>query len=160
MKWPDTKKTSDIGYGFRAIRPFLVALAASLSLLAACQTPAPVIHEQMTPLEFFQAAREASALHHHTVAMTFYETYLKRFPATDHPQEAKRNLWAEYEIAFLHYKQGDDETAIALLNQLIAKYESTSNTALPQAPIKLARRVIEELNSNANSTGAKGALPD
>ena len=128
------------------LRPLVIALAAGAALLLSCQTPAPVMTEQMSAPEYFQAAREAVSQRNFAAAMAFYEVYLERFPAADHPQEAERNLWAEYESAFLYHKLGDDETAIALLGELVAQYDAEGGDDLPPAPDRLAQRVIDELS--------------
>lgn len=127
-------------------RLLIAALAASAALLLSCKTPPPVITEGMSPPEYFQAAREALSKRNLAAAMDLYKAYMEWFPAADHPQEAERNLWAEYEIAFLYHKLGDDSTAIELLNELIAKYNAEGGDALPPAPGRLAQRVVDELS--------------
>ena len=155
MKKQAAVATSTKGDCLRATRSLLITLAAGAVLITSCQTPAPVIMEQMTPPEYFQAARDAAARRNHPAAMAFYQTYLERYPAADHPQETKRNLWAEYEIAFLYHKLGDDGTAIALLGALIAKYDAEGGDKLPQAPGRLAQRVIDELSPINEGTAAE-----
>ena len=59
----------------------------------------------------------------------------------------EKNLWASYEIAFLHHKMGDDQKAIELFDKLIAKYNSTKAKNWPVAPKILAQKVKEEIIS-------------
>lgn len=155
MKEPATIVTSTKIDCLRAACSLLIALVASSALITSCQTPAPVIMDQMTPPEYFQAARGAVAQRDHATALIFYQTYIERFPAENYPQEIKRNLWAEYEIAFLYHKLGDDETALTLLSEIVAKYDAEGGDKLPQAPGRLAQRVIDELSSGNVETAAE-----
>ncbi len=131
----------------RVLQSLVVVLAAGAALLSACQTPMPDPSEQLTAPEYFQAARDSISQRNHQAAMDYYRAYLARFPATAHPDELERNLWAEYEIAFMHHKLDDDQTAIELLGLLVARYDGEGGEDLPPAPGRLARRVIEELQS-------------
>ena len=115
-------------------------------LLSSCQTPMPIT-DDMNPPEFFQAARHAVAQRDYRSAMEYYRVYLERFPAAGYPGELERNLWAEYEIGFMHHKLGDDRTAAELLGRLIARYDGEGGEDLPPAPGRLARRVVEELEA-------------
>ena len=131
----------------RVLPSLLVPLAAGAALLLGCQTPMPDSSEQMSPAEYFQAARDATGQRNYQAAMDYYRVYLERYPAATHPDELERNLWAEYEIAFMHHKLDDDQTAVELLDLLVAKYDGEGGEDLPPAPGRLARRVIEELQS-------------
>ena len=131
----------------RPLRSLLIAASAGAALLVSCQTPMPDTSEPMTPPEYFQAARDAIGRRLYQEAMDYYQVYLDQFPAAVHPDELERNLWAKYEIAFLHHKLGDDQTAIALLSQLVARYDGEGGEDLPPATGRLARRVIEELQA-------------
>lgn len=131
----------------RVLRSLAIPLAAGAALLLGCQTPMPDTSERMAPAEYFQAARDAIGQRSYQAAMDYYRAYLERFPASAHPDELERNLWAEYEIAFMHHKLDDDQTAIELLSVLVARYDAEGGEDLPPAPGRLARRVIEELQS-------------
>lgn len=115
-------------------------------LLLSCQTPTQIT-DDMSPPEFFQAARDAVAQRDYRSAMRYYQVYLERFPAEEDPAELEGNLWAEYEIAFMHHKLGDDRTAAELLGRLIAQYDGEGGEDLPPAPGRLARRVVEEMEA-------------
>jgi len=129
------------------LRSLVVPLAAGAALLLGCQTPMPAASERMNPAEYFQAARDATGQRNYQGAMDYYRAYLERYPAAIHPDELERNLWAEYEIAFMHHKLDDDQTAIELLSVLVARYDGEGGADLPPAPGRLARRVIEELET-------------
>ena len=131
----------------RARRWLLAAAAAGAALLLSCQTEMPDTSERMSPPEYFQAARDAIGQRNYRAAMEYYQTYLERFPAAAHPDELEHNLWAEYEIAFMHHKLDDDQTAIELLSRLVARYDGEGGEDLPPAPGRLARSVIEELQA-------------
>ena len=131
----------------RRVRSLLIAASAGASLLLGCQTPVLEITDQMHPPEFFQAARTAVGQRNYQVAIEYYWFYLERFPAAAYPDELERNLWAEYEIAFMHHKLAEDQNAIELLGQLVAKYDGEGGEDLPPAQGRLARRVLEELQA-------------
>lgn len=131
----------------RILCSLAIPLAAGAALLLGCQTPMPDTSERMSPAEYFQAARDAIGARDYQAAMDYYRVYLERFPAAAHPDELERNLWAEYEIAFMHHKLDDDRTAIELLSLLVARYDGEGGRDLPPAPGRLATRVIEELQT-------------
>jgi hypothetical protein len=131
----------------RILRSLVIPLAAGAAVLLGCQTPMPGTSEEMSPAEYFQAARDAIGVGNYQAAMDYYRVYLERFPAAAHPDDLERNLWAEYEIAFMHHKLDDDQTALELLSLLVARYDGEGGEDLPPAPGRMARRVIEELQT-------------
>ena len=119
-------------------------LAALPIFCIACQTTNVVVPEGLSPVELFQAAQEASSQRNHRAAMQYYQTYLERFPLEENPEQLDRNLWAAYEIAFLHHKLGDDRLATELLTALVQRYD-TGPPNMPPAQRILALRVLEEI---------------
>ena len=106
----------------RVLPSLLVPLAAGAALLLGCQTPMPDPSEQTEPRPSI-SRRPATP----SVNGTFRQRWATTGPTWSvsrpaaHPDELERNLWAEYEIAFMHHKLDDDQTAVELLGLLVAK---------------------------------------
>jgi outer membrane protein assembly factor BamD (BamD/ComL family) len=116
--------------------PTLFAIAAVLGLLFACSSVPDEIPEDLTPLEYFQRAQEASDAGRYTLSMEYYQKFQERFP-----EERDRNVWAEYEIALLYYKMEDYQTALQRFDSLLARYEAGEVPELPEGPRILAEKV-------------------
>ena len=116
----------------RAVRrlAFSVALA-SLAVLASCRSTGPVDLTGLTPAEVFQRAQDASDNGEYRRALAYYEGFLAQ-PGI----EAQRAAWARYETALLYHKMGDDDTALAKLDELLALYEK--DPTLPEGAKVLA----------------------
>ena len=125
------------------------ATALLVALLTGCVTTSPEQAEGLTPPEYFQRAQEATAQHDYGLAMRWYAAFRERFADDPSPPEMVRLLWAEYEIAFLYHKMGDDETALRLLRALVRSYEQPVAADYPAGPRVLALRVITELDPAA-----------
>ena len=130
-----------------AARAFAAAILVGATLLAGCVTASPELAEGLTPAEYFQRAQEATAQHDYGLAMRWYAAFRERFADDPSPQQMARLLWAEYEIAFLYHKMGDDENALRLLRALVRSYEQPAAADYPAGPRVLALRVITELDA-------------
>ena len=122
------------------------AILVGAALLAGCVTASPELAEGLTSAEYFQRAQEATAQHDYGLAMRWYAAFRERFADDPSPREMARLLWAEYEIAFLYHKMGDDDTALRLLRALVRSYEQPAAADYPAGPRTLALRVITELD--------------
>ena len=118
----------------------VIILIASLSLFVSCQTQPKTIPSNLTPAEYFQRAQDASENENYKLAMRYYRKFQEVYP-----NNLEKNLWAEYEIAFLYHKMGDNKTAIKLFDKLIAKYKTKEAKNWPQAPRILAEKVKENI---------------
>ena len=121
------------------LRRSLILSLISLALLSSCQTAAPEIPENLSQAEFFQLAQEAAAEERWAIALYYYESYLERFP-----DDVNGIVAAEYEIAFLNYRMGNNDRAVELFQALIERYE-TSEESLVEWPRVLAERLILEI---------------
>lgn len=120
--------------------PVVAALCAvALFALAGCATTPQEIQTDLSPAEFFQKAQEAADAGRYVLAMRYYETFREQYP-----NELERNLWARYEIAFLHHKMGDNDEAVRLFNQLLADYDREGQD-WPQGPRILAQQVKKNI---------------
>ena len=113
--------------------PVLAALAL-LAVLASCRTTGPVDLTGLTPAEVFQRAQDASDNGEYRRALAYYEGFLGQSGI-----DAQRAAWARYETALLYHKLGDDDTALAKLDELLAMYEK--DPTLPESPKILATNV-------------------
>jgi outer membrane protein assembly factor BamD (BamD/ComL family) len=117
-------------------------LTLSLALvMSACQSTPEEIPQDLQPREFFQKAQEAVVERtDYNTALIYYQTFLERYP-----DDIQRSVEAEYEIAFIRYKQGDLETAETLFSNLLARYEEEGAEVLPQWPLTLSVKIMEKL---------------
>lgn len=118
-------------------------------LLASCASSPDDLTGEITPAEYFQRAQEATASGDYRNAMAWYEAFRERHADEPTPGQQNLLLWAEYEMAFLHHKMGDDLTAVRLLRELVQRYETPDAATYAPAPRILALRVITELDPNA-----------
>ncbi|MDR1325926.1 MAG: tetratricopeptide repeat protein [Treponema sp.] len=105
-------------------------LAAMLVIVmmneSACASGPIEIPADLTPAELIQRAQEATDRNNYKRALWFYEAVIERYPFNTDDICA-----AEYEIAFIHYKQKNYETAITGFNTLLARYTGADAELLP-----------------------------
>ena len=107
---------------------------------SACVSGPIEIPAELTPAELIQRAQEATDRNNYKRALQFYEAVIERYPFNIDDICA-----AEYEIAFIHYKQKDYETAITGFNALLARYEGTEAELLPPQYRVLAELVLGKI---------------
>ena len=130
----------------------LVAVAALASALMVCSSVPEDIEEDLTPMEYFQRAQEASDAGRYALSMAYYEKFQEQYP-----QERDRNVWAEYEIAMLYHKMGKNKIALERFEALLERYES-GEPDLPEGPMILAEKVkvrVEEILAKEQSKQSK-----
>ena len=143
--------------GARPVWAGIALLLGGACLLASCASSPDDLSDEITPAEYFQRAQEAAAVADFGGAMAWYEAYRERYAGNPTPGQQNLLLWAEYEMAFLHHKMGDDRTAVRLLGELLERYETPAAATYAPAPRILALRVIEELQPGAAPAGEAGA---
>ena len=114
----------------------ITILCALSGLFTACESCALIIDEEMTPAKYFNQAQNASNRGCYEIAIAYYQKFLEAYP-----NNIEKGVWAEYRIAFLHHKKGNDELSLELLNALLMRYESDTSGTLPAAPKTLAQKV-------------------
>lgn len=122
-------------------------------LLASCASSPDDLTGEITPAEYFQRAQEATTAGDYNNAMAWYAAFRERYADDLSPGQQSLLLWAEYEMAFLHHKRGDDRTAVRLLRELVQRYDAPEAAAYQPAPRILALRVIAELEPDAGGGG-------
>jgi len=108
--------------------------------LAACATGPLNIPEELTPAELIQRAQEASDRNRYSVAMQYYTALLER-----NSTNIDLVCTAEYEIAFIHYKQKKYSLAKEGLTTLLQRYEAPDGDLLPPQFKRLANIVLERI---------------
>jgi outer membrane protein assembly factor BamD (BamD/ComL family) len=99
-----------------------------------------VVSEEMTSEELVQRAQEASDRNRYTTALQYYEALLVR-----NQTNYDWLLTAEYEIAFIHYKQKKYGEAKGELNALLSRYDTPDAELLPQQFKRLCNIVLESI---------------
>ncbi len=136
---------------------FLPLLILLLTFTAGCASQPKEIPEDLEPIEYFQRAQKiATQDENYKLAKRYYRTFIERYP-----DDLQRIVEAKYEIAFLSYKQGNDELARQQFEELLSYYEDEGSQVLPRWPQVLATKVLEKMETEANNaaTAAPTAAP-
>jgi tetratricopeptide (TPR) repeat protein len=108
--------------------------------VSSCATGPVNIPPEMSPEEIIQRAQEASDQNRYKTALQYYEALLER-----NLTNIDLVCTAEYEIAFIHYKQKKYDLARTELNDLLERYNTPDEELLPQQFKKLALIVLERI---------------
>jgi outer membrane protein assembly factor BamD (BamD/ComL family) len=122
----------------KSIRPLLWVVL--VLIVSACAGGPQEIPESMSAEELVQRAQEASDRNRYQIALVYYDTLLER-----NPTSSDWVCTAEYEIAFIHYKQKKYAEAREELNTLLERYESPDAELLPQQFKRLSQIVLESI---------------
>ena|GEM_PF-960129 len=128
----------------------ILVLLFSLGLLfSACESVPEEIPEDLSKAQMFQRAQEEMDRGNFESAQRYYEEFIRR-----NPDDQGSITEAEYEIAFIAYKQEDYEAAKELFTDLLDKYDVDSTATLPEWPRILSQRlllVVEERLEEENA---------
>jgi len=124
-------------------RRVLTALAA-LILLSACASTLN-ISEDLSPAELIQRAQEASDRNRYNTALQYYQALQDR-----NYNNIDLVITAEYETAFIHYKQKKYQQAREELNAVLEYYNTPDEELLPQQFKRLAQIVIQSIDEKEN----------
>ncbi|GHT97771.1 lipoprotein [Spirochaetia bacterium] len=121
---------------------FFQSLIMSLAVVSciACASGPVNIAPDLTPAELIQRGQEASDRNRYNQSLQYYEAILDRFPSNRDAVCA-----AEYEIAFIHYKQKQYSQAQDEFNALLRRYEGRDAELLPPEFKVLATIVVERI---------------
>ncbi len=129
------------------IKRVIAMIFPVLIIILACQSTPQVIPQDLQPREYFQLAQEAVVVRKdYEAALLYYQTFLERFP-----NDIQRSVEAEYEIAFIRYKQ-NDPSAGQLFANLLARYDAEGAELLPGWPKVLATKLSEKISTSAAPT--------
>jgi tetratricopeptide (TPR) repeat protein len=118
----------------------IAALFVSAAVIAACATGPVHIPDDLSPAELIQRAQEASDRNRYKIALQYYEALLDR-----NRTNIDLVCTAEYEIAFIRYKQKRYDEAKRGLTALLLRYETPDQELLPQQFKRLANIVMERI---------------
>ena len=105
---------------------YTAVFLALVVLTVSCITGPIVVPEDLTTAELIQRGQEASDRNRYSVSLQYYEAVIERFPF-----DIESVIAAEYEIAFIHYKQKQFNEAKTELNGLLARYNVPDEELLP-----------------------------
>jgi outer membrane protein assembly factor BamD (BamD/ComL family) len=105
-----------------SITTFLAAAVLAVS----CASGPVSIPDELTPAELIQRGQEASDKNKYSVSLQYYEAILMRFPF-----DTDNICAAEYEIAFIHYKQKKYDAARSEFTNLLERYNTPDEELLP-----------------------------
>jgi outer membrane protein assembly factor BamD (BamD/ComL family) len=106
-----------------------------------CATSSVYIPETLSPAEIIQRAQEASDRNRYNVALQYYQALLER-----NRDNLDLVCAAEYEIAFIHYKQRRYGQARDEFHALLERYEAPGGEQLPQQFKILANIVLGRID--------------
>ncbi len=116
----------------------LVILSVFLS--AACKSAPPINYNSLNKAEFFQKAQEASSNGKYNIALLYYNHFLLKYP-----NDIQRGIEADYEIAFIAYKQHNYTKASKLFSDILQRYSTDASQILPAWPKILSQKILKEI---------------
>jgi outer membrane protein assembly factor BamD (BamD/ComL family) len=116
------------------------ALVVSVGQLVSCASAPVVIPEDATPMELIQRAQDASDKNQYDVAIQYYQAILDRYS-----NNIEMVCTAEYEIAFIKYKQKKYAEAKAGFTALLKRYEAVDAEFLPAQYKILSEKVLAKI---------------
>lgn len=120
-------------------------IVLGLALLGSCASGPLEIAEDLTPAELIQRGQEASDRSRYKQSLQYYEAILERFPT-----DIESICAAEYEIAFIHYKQKRLDESKAEFDALLARYDGPDADYLPPQFKILSEIVMAKLETKQN----------
>ncbi|MEX2442920.1 MAG: hypothetical protein WD492_04920 [Alkalispirochaeta sp.] len=131
----------------------VMALAALF--ITSCQSAPEEIPPDLSRMEMFQRAQEASDQSRYEQALAYYEEFVRRFP-----DDRGSIVEAEYEIAFIAYKRDQLPKARQGFEDILAKYESDTTGTLPAWPRVLAEKLVDRIDERMEEEGLLGGASD
>ena len=114
-------------------------------LFSSCATTV-IIGEDLSPAELIQRAQEASDRNRYNVARQYYEALYER-----NQTNLDLIITAEYEIAFIYYKQKKYQIAREKLADVLEYYNTPDEELLPLHFKRLAQIVLQNIDEKEKS---------
>jgi len=112
---------------------------------SSCQTTVLNISHDLSPAELIQRAQEASDHNRYNVSLQYYQALYER-----NRSNIDLIITAEYEIAFIHYKQKKYQQSREEFLKLLEYYNSADAELLPQQYKILANIVLKSIEEKEN----------
>jgi tetratricopeptide (TPR) repeat protein len=142
-----------LGMNWSFVKKYLpLVFLGALLLVSSCATGPVTISEDLSPAELIQRAQEASDRNRYNLALQYYQAVLDRNAAN-----IDLICAAEYEIAFIHYKQKKYETAREEFNALLMRYNTPDEELLPQQFKRLSNIVLQQITEKEKRLKVKRA---
>jgi len=125
-------------------------LAVLLTFLFSACASTVNISNDLSPAELVQRAQEATDKNRYNIALQYYEALYDR-----NSDNIDLVITAEYEIAFIHYKQKKYNQAREELTSLLKYYNTPDEELLPQQFKRLAQIVIQKIDEKSISKKKK-----
>jgi len=113
--------------------------------LVSCESVPTEIPDDLTAPELIQRAQEASDGNRFNTALVYYQTIINRFPS-----DTDSVCAAEYEIAFIHYKQKKYDIAKIEFTDLLQRYNTPDEALLPPQYKILAQKIMAKITEIEN----------
>jgi outer membrane protein assembly factor BamD (BamD/ComL family) len=123
-------------------------MLAVFTVILGCRSVPDDIPPDLSKAEIFQRAQEASDQEHWERAVAYYKEFIERFQ-----EDPGAVAEARYEIAFLTYKMGNLEEALALFNDLLTTYEGDTGGELPAWPRVLSEKLVGKIQGELQPSG-------
>lgn len=121
----------------KSILTILMAL-----MFFSCSTYNTVVEGEWTEEQFFKTAQQAYDNDKYSEALFFYQVYLLRYP-----QNHSKGIAAEYERAFVLFKQGEYDQSELYFKAILDKYQTSPYAYLyPEAYKVLSERVLANIH--------------
>jgi len=133
----------------RCIGVFLFTAVLAVS----CANRPITIADDLTPAELIQRGQEASDRNKFSTSLQYYAAVIERFPF-----DIDSILAAEYEIAFIHYKQKKFDVAKAEFTQILERYDTPDEELLPPSFKILSKMILDKIIEAENR--AKKPVPE
>ena len=122
----------------------LTILILTILILASCASVQAEIDDTLNPAELFQLAQESSNKKDYETALKYYEAFIKNYP-----DDIQRLIEAEYEIAFIAFKQGNLGKAEELFTDLLDRYTGEGSQVLPAWPMVLSKKLLKQIEDES-----------
>ena len=104
----------------------IIIFLITLFLTVSCSTRPIVVPENLSAAEMVQRAQEASDRNRYSHSLQYYEAILERFP-----DNIEYVIAAEYEVAFIQYKQKNYDESRRGFTRLLSRYDAPVSELLP-----------------------------
>ena len=123
----------------------LSAMILVIVALVSCESVPTEIPDDLTAPELIQRAQEASDGNRFNTALVYYQTIINRFPS-----DTDSVCAAEYEIAFIHYKQKKYDIAKIEFTDLLQRYNTPDEALLPPQYKILSQKIMAKITEIEN----------